>query len=587
MLLIPAKRVHSPATANTRARWERWLWPALCCAVLLGAILAAHPFNEAGFEDDWSYGRVALKLAQTGRIQYNGWGGALILTQTLWAAPWIRLFGFSFPVLQWSSVPFSLGFVLLVYAAGRLAGLSRELSAFAAMCTATSPLFLPLAASFMTEPCACFCTMACICAALRALQAPASRETVRWLWILTLAGLAGGADRQLVWLAPLAFIPYIAWRRRGERAVAAHALAAFGVLVVAIVVLLRLFAQPYGPARLGRDQLVWLLLNRSGEASRQVLRFLFLCLLLSVPAFACLLPHLRWRPVARTVLCLFGLAALTTAGILFGLPVPPYGNNIVTRMGICVGRLEQVVLGPSLAVILSVVVDACMVVSVLWIVRTLREGLPHPQRDSLSLPGIFFLSYLPFVFFPGALIGQAFDRYMLPLLPVFLLAILTQAPHAGGRVPKAAWICLLLFAGYGVASTHDYFEGLRARVRAAHDLERRGIDPVRFSAGFEYDSWAQLERTEYVKGPGYEDYFADRSAKGFWPEIWNHLADIRPEFVVMNWIRPGPPRADPARVFAYRAWLPPFQRYVVVWDREDLSAELRVARACSTIRLRP
>ena len=99
-------------------------WPALCGAVLLLAIFLANPFNDSGFDDDWSYGRLAMKLAQTGSIQYNGWGSPLQLVQAFWAVPWIRAFGFSFPILQVSTIPVSLGFVLLVYATGRRIGLS-------------------------------------------------------------------------------------------------------------------------------------------------------------------------------------------------------------------------------------------------------------------------------------------------------------------------------------------------------------------------------------------------------------------------------------------------------------------------------
>ena len=35
---------------------------------------------------------MALKLAETGRLHYSGWGSPMILVQTLWGAAWIRLF---------------------------------------------------------------------------------------------------------------------------------------------------------------------------------------------------------------------------------------------------------------------------------------------------------------------------------------------------------------------------------------------------------------------------------------------------------------------------------------------------------------
>src|SRR5580704_9113707 len=167
----------------------KWIYTALCVAALFSCILLSYPFNEAGFDDDWSYARVAMKLAQTGKMHYNGWGSPILLFQSFWAVPWIKAFGFSFPVLQSAMIPISLGFVLLVYATGRAIGLSPELSAFASLATGTSPLFLPLAASFMTDSPGCFFVMLSLYAAIRSVQAEESRGAARWLWALALAGV--------------------------------------------------------------------------------------------------------------------------------------------------------------------------------------------------------------------------------------------------------------------------------------------------------------------------------------------------------------------------------------------------------------
>src|SRR5580704_4783618 len=176
----------------------KWIYTALCVAALFSCILLSYPFNEAGFNDDWSYARVAMKLAETGRLQYNGWGSPILLFQSFWAAPWILAFGFSMQVLQLAMIPVSLGFVALVYATGRAMGLSRELSAFASIATGTSPLFLPLAASFMTDSPGCLFCMLCVYSALRSAQAATSLEATKWLWALALAGVIGGANRQVV-----------------------------------------------------------------------------------------------------------------------------------------------------------------------------------------------------------------------------------------------------------------------------------------------------------------------------------------------------------------------------------------------------
>jgi len=559
-------------------RTPAWLWPVLCCAAVLSAILLANPFNDIGFNDDWSYGRVALKLAQSGRLQYNGWGSPLELFQAVWAVPWIRLFGTSYPVLAASTIPVSLGFVALVYATGRRIGLMPQLAAFCAIGGGTSPLFLPFAASFMTEAYGCFFGMACVYCALRALQAADARSASRWLWILALAGFVGGANRQSVWAAPLALIPWIAWERRAEREVAANSAVAWGGLGAAIAATLHWFGQPYTGLQIGPGLWVWLIAHQSAHALRFIAEFFLLCVLLCVPAFAALLPKFRRKHLFLFPVGACALAVLTMFGIVAGWPPAPYGNNMITIGGIAIGNQDStgatvVVLGSWLRILLTGVVNLCVLAALFRARPFFRESAPF-----LRVAAVFTVAYLPLLL-PGALLSTTFDRYMLPLVPLLYLA---AAMFANRRSPRMAfaWTCLLLFAGYGIATTHDYAVALRARVAAARGIERTGVSRSNISAAFEYDGQGQLERTEYVRGTAYGDRFQDDGPKGFWLDFWDHLAGFQPDFVVLNWIRPEPPHGCQSFV-EYRTWLPPFRRYSAVWKRADLTAQLETARILS------
>jgi hypothetical protein len=560
------------------------LWPALCVAAVLLAILLANPFTSTGFDDDWSYARVALKFAQTGRLQYNGWGSPLQLVQTLWATPWIRLFGFSFPLVQATTIPFSLGFVLLVYATGRQVGLSRELSAFASIGTGTSPLFLPFAASFMTEACACFFGMACILCALRALEASDPGDAARWLWALAFTGLLGGADRQSVWAAPLALIPCIAWRRRHEAVTRRHSLAAFAGLLVAIAAALHWLSPPYVGLQIDRSLLGWLLLHKSVTALQSIGLFLMLAAELALPAFALCLPKLRRERRLRNALIALAIPALTLLELFAGGPVAPYGNNAITALGIDVGQQNNtgVVILPVLAwLTLTGLTNVCAVSAVVYAVRRRWEGIATENNAAIVF-GAFTLSYLALLI-PAGLTEYIFDRYTLPLVPPAFLAVLMAASRRRSTATPFAWAGLVLFAWYGVGTTHDYAAAQRAKVAAAHALEKSGVDRARLSAAFEYDAWGQLERSEYARGTRYSDHVADDSAKGFWFELWDHLADLHPDYVVLNATDSRPPRVGEFSV-GYSAWIPPFHRYIVVWKRADLTAELEAARMISETR---
>src|SRR5206468_3356956 len=130
---------------------------ALCAAAVIAAVLLAWPVAEIAFADDWSYAFTVKRLAETGHILYNGWSSPSVLTQSYWALPWVKLLGFSFTGLRFSNLPLAAGAVALTYLLGRRAGLSTSFAVFAALLLGLSPLFLPLAASFMSDVPGLFC----------------------------------------------------------------------------------------------------------------------------------------------------------------------------------------------------------------------------------------------------------------------------------------------------------------------------------------------------------------------------------------------------------------------------------------------
>src|SRR5687768_9114944 len=131
-------------------RSERWA-PIVCAAVPVIAVLATVPVGETGLNDDWSYARTALDAARTGKLIYNGWATTMVGVQAYWGALWIKIFGFSFITLRLSVLPLAAGCGYLIWWLGRRCGLSDRAAMFASLAVTTSPLFVPLAASFMTD----------------------------------------------------------------------------------------------------------------------------------------------------------------------------------------------------------------------------------------------------------------------------------------------------------------------------------------------------------------------------------------------------------------------------------------------------
>ncbi len=149
---------------------------ALVALVTVVAVLAAWPFADMPFNDDASYAMTVRQLARTGHLTYNGWATAASIAHAVYGAIWVRLAGpFSFDLLRVSTLPLAAGAVALCHLIGRRAGLRPPFAALAALTLGLSPLFVPLAGSFMTDVPGLFYTLLSLYALARAADAPARR----------------------------------------------------------------------------------------------------------------------------------------------------------------------------------------------------------------------------------------------------------------------------------------------------------------------------------------------------------------------------------------------------------------------------
>ena len=126
--------------------------PLIICALTIPVLfLMCNPFIEMGANDDWQYARMAKAWAETGRLQYDGWGQPMVGPHAAWGMAVIKVFGFSFSALRASMVPIGTGCAVLMYLIAWWVGLSKWTSALASLLLTLSPLFVPLATTFMTD----------------------------------------------------------------------------------------------------------------------------------------------------------------------------------------------------------------------------------------------------------------------------------------------------------------------------------------------------------------------------------------------------------------------------------------------------
>ena len=544
-------------------------WPYLvaCCLVFLACIAIAGPFANSAFDDDWSYSHVAFQLAQTGHFHYDGWGSPSIVFQSVLAAIGIRIFGFSFNLLRFVSLPFSLAFVLLSYQLGRKIGLTQHFALFAALIVATSPLFIPLASTFMTEPYACCFSLLCIYAALSSADAPDSFGAKKWLWILAASGILGGSDRQTVWTAPIVLIPYLLWKRSSDRNFKVHGVFALAVCLISLVLVVHNFSPPYAPTSLSHDELLSIFVKNAFAAAFRVAGVLTVSAMLSLPAFFC--AQKIWKKLTARQLAVITLVCLIAVCVLRLRPtgIVPYLGNIITVSGVLSAGTEGLGLKPLLLTrpIQYGLTFIVLFVVALWVFLLWRKQLRmRLSNSSIVVLLLFTCAYIPLMI-PGGLTHFIYDRYALPLLPLIVICVLLSIQSAATKIPIAAYLCLSVFAGYAIVTTHDYFATLRARAAAADTLEKRGVPRRLFSIGFEHDGWTQVQLTGKIK----PTIFGVRPGENTKYWFWSYTPVIQPKYVAVGF--PATDRVQNEILqIPYTTWTKPFRRKIAIVKEADI-----------------
>ncbi|MGD9781052.1 MAG: ArnT family glycosyltransferase [Kiritimatiellia bacterium] len=479
------------------------LWLAALGALVVLLFALIRPAGEFPLNDDWSYARFVQNGVEQGQVRFKGWTSVPLIAQALWGALFCLPFGFSFAALRLSTAVAGLLGTWGMFFLARSAGHDRPTAFAAALTLAVNPLWVNLSQTFMTDvPFAAACIWA-LAGWTRALADPRAR----WRWLGFFASLAASLIRHPGVVLPVAF--FLATRvgqRDARRSRAAWPAAGVGLALIGFCA--------YGAAHLGlrpfwigqgQELLAglgsfagWLrMLERAGEIAvylglfglpfalfglageprRQALARL--AWVLPAAALAALgLARMGIRlPLAGNVLFDAGLGPVrlfdvSTCGLPNGFSVSPAWWTLATGLGVA-GAL----LGAGR-----------------WCARGRRRAEPPEtdRRTAVLLAGCAAGWVVPM------LAAGYMDRYLVLLLPLWLLGIVPPAAGRAGRrsrgLQAAAGTVALLLALFSVVATRDYFAWNRARWAALDDLVlRRQVAPERIDGGFEFNGWHRYD----------------------------------------------------------------------------------------------
>jgi hypothetical protein len=490
----------------------------LCFVGFVGVVLLLNPWVNTPFDDDFSYAYTVKQLLETGHLLYNGWSTASLITFAYWGAAWCKVFGFSFNTLRASTLPLAAGSLSLCYLLARKAGLKTWESFFVAALVGLSPLFLPLALSFMTDVPGLFCILLSLYALIR--SAGKSRG-LAWLAVGVVVAILGGMGRQFVWMVPLSVLPYLAIRWRRDTRFVVAALAGWLAVVAGAVLTMRWFnSQP----NIMLDPLPGTVLYSAFSHPIDVLlisevRIVLTLTLVLMPAAVCFAVVQLWLWRGKRGNCpgivAIGVLALLALFFYFEpkLVLFPWLFDIIAPDG-PLGNLELSGANPQTLSngVIALVSGAAIVVlaaSAIAAATHVRE----PRKTFAAIHRLFFAAdenvalpvlWIFLICYSALLIGRmsatlVFDRYLLPIMPCAAILALLQLkklpPHSSvHRLATSLGILLLVISSaYGLATQQSLIVTQRARQQAINTLLSHGVKPTEIAAGFEYDLWTQLD----------------------------------------------------------------------------------------------
>ncbi len=475
--------------------------------------LVVHPCAEIGINDDWSYIKTAQVLAQSGHIVYNGWATAMLGWQLYLGALFIKLFGFSFSAVRLSMLVVAMSTAFLLQRTLVRVGIREWNATLGTLALVLSPLFMPLAFSFMSDISGLFCIVLCLYSCLRALQASTLSSTIAWISFAALSNAIGGTARQIVWLGVLVMVPSSLWLLRKKPRVVlvggACCLAGIGIIAGSMHWFNQ---QPYAIA---------VPLVGDGISFSSVQYFVHFAwrggaklLLLLVPV----LLMFAWPPrkINRRIVVVF--AAVGLCAVLLGLKLfhsraldsflLPHPGDYVSFAGLAdvygIMGERPFILHLGLGRLLTVAA-AFGLIGLLTFFFGNVPRLPLLPNGHASISwhdlGViltpFSVAYIALLA-PLTSIGFFYDRYLLPLMMLSLLVLVRYyQERVRSNLPIVSAFLIGIFACFGAAATHDLFAMYRGAVAAIGEIRSSGVPATAIIGSWEYDAWTQIEKVGY------------------------------------------------------------------------------------------
>ncbi|MDZ4835252.1 MAG: glycosyltransferase family 39 protein [Candidatus Melainabacteria bacterium] len=478
--------------------------------VLVIAEIAGQFHGNFPTNDDWIYGYMVRSLL-AGEYVLTGWTLNTCPTHIFVGALPSLLFGFSFDVLRFVTLFWSLVTLVATWYLVKKIGASFWFRVFAVVFVGTNPLFYSLTHSFMTDITSLALS---VVSTLAFVQYWGSGQMMIFV-LCVLAAVLAGLSRQATLVTPLSFaVGYVLLNKRSVKTFL-YAVLPFVIAAVIVGIYKMFTVQAFGHLWCETVEHTYLMtlvaqgplmiaIVTLGSVVRLSLYLGGMLLPLLLIVTPCILGSVEKKTRVFLIMLLTELIVMIVGGLWWNGQTMPLSENLIINTGLGPMTLTDANLAawtqapPAVWKAITLLCGAgsaffwtYFVLFFFRIIKAFRSG-NMAQEDKFA--SVAFL--LMVIYFVTLVVHSFYDRYLvfcLPFLAMVFIRMAFQYPLQTAIVPRLfqflSGLSILFFAWYSFAGTHDYFTWNRARWQAIEAATARGVKAESLDGGMEFNFW--------------------------------------------------------------------------------------------------
>lgn len=459
-------------------RYPKYLFLTFLIALFLAQFFFISPKGEFALNDDWVHTDTIKHWVETGEFRLMPFAGPTFYVPILYGAALTKIFGFSFTLLRISTLFIAiLSLIAYFLLLNRIT--SRPTLAFiGTLILWSNPVFYNLSFTFMTDiPALLFLIIS-----IYFYYLGFEKQKNKYLFCGTIFGLLSAFSRQTGILIIIA--AFIYGVKNFKTLKLYNFITSFGIpLAVAGAIYTYLNIYQLLPQNTGSHVIegAWRLLGHIKWWLFYIPMYLGLFTLpLTLPWF---IKHKSaWRSKKFWIL-FFSIAGLTIAIRQIWHLQFPYIGNIISYYGL--GPMKNALSGQLTPAIPSWAWGIITMFCAFGLSLIAYLLLFHKRNNSEPTGFIYLFGLLYLI---PLLIFESFDRYLLPLLIVLIIALMQNIKHVKFSY-SFSLILILFFALFSLTQTKFYLAWNQTRWNLANQNMMRSNDATKIDAGYEWDGW--------------------------------------------------------------------------------------------------